>query len=85
MKPHTLLAAVIAAFDILSNYLMSITRGVLAYLLSQRFMIKCLTVIQIELEFGNVGFFFSSSRCFHTFPRRSPRDLRLTVLYLQPS
>ena len=23
---------------------------------SQRLMIKCLTVIQIELEFGNVGF-----------------------------
>ena len=24
--------------------------------LSQRLMIKCLTIIQIELEFGNVGF-----------------------------
>ena len=23
---------------------------------SQRLMIKCLTIIQIELEFGNVGF-----------------------------
>ena len=32
-------------------------RECLRNLPNQRFMIKCLTIIQIELEFGNVGFY----------------------------
>ena len=35
---------------------MSIARGVLAQTVEPEGMIKCLTIIQIELEFGNVVF-----------------------------